>query len=91
MGAFWVREPYAQLLGPGSHASTFGGTPLACAVGLKVLEIIQRDRLADQARQTGEFLKSELVRLQQAYPGLIQEVRGLGLMIGLELAPAIPA
>ena len=91
MGAFWVREPYAQLLGPGSHASTFGGTPLACAVGLKVLEIIQRDRLAGQARQTGEFLKSELERLQQAYPGLIQEVRGLGLMIGLELAPAIPA
>lgn len=91
MGAFWVREPYADLLGPGSHASTFGGTPLACAVGLKVLEIIQRDGLADQARQTGAFFKTGLEQLQQTYPKLIQEVRGVGLMLGLELAPNIAA
>src|SRR6266581_3981146 len=54
IGAFWVRAPYADLLGPGTHATTFGGTPLACAVALKVLEVIQREKLADNARHTGE-------------------------------------
>src|SRR5256885_10720126 len=50
IGAFWVRERYADLLGPGSHATTFGGTPLACSVALRVLEIILREQLADNAR-----------------------------------------
>jgi acetylornithine/N-succinyldiaminopimelate aminotransferase len=91
IGAFWVRAPHADLLGPGTHATTFGGTPLACAVALKVLEVIQREQLADNARQTGEFIKSALQRLAQKFPGVIQSVRGLGLMIGFELAPNIPA
>ena len=91
MGAFWVREPWADVLGAGTHASTFGGTPLACAVGLKVLEVIERDHLADHARQTGEFLKSKLAALASKYPRVISQVRGLGLMIGIELAGDIPA
>jgi acetylornithine aminotransferase/acetylornithine/N-succinyldiaminopimelate aminotransferase len=85
MGAFWVREPYADLLEPGTHGTTFGGTPLACAVALKVLEVIERDRLADNARHTGEFLKSELQRLVDTYPRVLKAVRGLGLILGLEL------
>jgi acetylornithine aminotransferase/acetylornithine/N-succinyldiaminopimelate aminotransferase len=85
MGAFWVREPYADLLDAGSHGTTFGGTPLACAVALKVLEVIERDRLADNARHTGEFLKSELQRLVDTYPRVLKAVRGLGLILGLEL------
>jgi acetylornithine aminotransferase/acetylornithine/N-succinyldiaminopimelate aminotransferase len=91
IGAFWVRQPYADLLGPGTHASTFGGTPLACAVALRVLEIIARDRLADNARHLGEFLKTELLGLAQQFPAVIRAVRGLGLMIGIELAPDILA
>src|SRR5438445_3941408 len=71
IGAFWVRAPYADLLGPGSHATTFGGTPLACAVALRVLEVIQREKLADNARHTGEFIKSALQRLAQKFPGMI--------------------
>ena len=43
IGAFWVRAPYADLLGAGTHGSTFGGSPLACAVALKVLQVIERD------------------------------------------------
>jgi acetylornithine/N-succinyldiaminopimelate aminotransferase len=86
IGAFWVRDPYARLLGPGTHATTFGGTPLACAVALKVLEVIERDRLADNARQLGEWLRQQLQRLVATYPGTLKAVRGLGLMIGLELA-----
>ena len=91
IGAFWVREPYADLLGPGTHATTYGGTPLGCAVALKVLEVIQRDHLAANARQTGHFLKDGLQALAMKYPTVLKEARGLGLMIGLVLADSIPA
>src|SRR5437870_11507057 len=78
IGAFWVRAPYADLLGPGTHASTFGGTPLACAVALRVVEATRREKLADQARSVGEVLKTELIALSQKHPDVIQSVRGLG-------------
>jgi len=91
IGAFWVRDPYANLLGPGAHATTYGGTPLACAVALKVLEIIEREKLADNARAVGAYLKAELERLAREQPQVIKAVRGLGLMIGVELAAGIPA
>src|SRR5579859_7230631 len=89
IGAFWVRAPYADLLGPGSHGSTYGGSPLGCAVALKVLEVIQREKLDVNARQVGELLRDGLEKLSRQYPGLVQGVRGLGLMLGLELAPNI--
>ena len=93
MGAFWVRDKYADLLGAGTHGTTFGGTPLACAVALKILEVIERERLADNARRMGGWLKSELERLAQTYPQVVTTVRGLGLMLGFELAAkeSIPA
>jgi acetylornithine aminotransferase/acetylornithine/N-succinyldiaminopimelate aminotransferase len=91
MGAFWVREPYQDLLGPGTHGTTFGGTPLACAVALKVWQVVQRDKLADNARSVGQFLDSELKRLASKFPKVIKTVRGLGLLLGFELAPGIPA
>jgi len=85
IGAFWVRAPFADLLGPGTHATTFGGTPLACAVALKILDIIEREKLADNARTLGNFFITELWRLAKKYPGVIADVRGLGLMVGFEL------
>lgn len=89
-GAFWVRAPYADVLGAGTHGTTYGGSPLACAVALKILEVIQREKLADNARQVGDFLKNGAQRLVNKYPTILQNVRGLGLMVGLELAPVIP-
>jgi acetylornithine aminotransferase/acetylornithine/N-succinyldiaminopimelate aminotransferase len=91
IGAFWIREPHADLLGPGTHGTTFGGTPLGCAVALKILEVIDRDHLDRNARDMGEFLAQELRRLQDRFPKLIASVRGLGLMLGIELARDIPA
>ncbi|MGA2786693.1 MAG: aminotransferase class III-fold pyridoxal phosphate-dependent enzyme [Verrucomicrobiota bacterium] len=85
IGAFWVRAPYADLLGPGTHASTFGGTPLACAVALKVLEVIERERLDEQARKLGKWFKDELERLVKTYPQVVKRGRGLGFILGLEL------
>jgi acetylornithine aminotransferase/acetylornithine/N-succinyldiaminopimelate aminotransferase len=89
IGAFWARAPYGDVLGPGTHASTFGGTPLGCAVALKILEVVREEKLADNARVMGEFLKSNLQTLARKYPQVVQETRGVGLMIGIELAANI--
>jgi acetylornithine aminotransferase/acetylornithine/N-succinyldiaminopimelate aminotransferase len=86
LGAFWVRDKYADLFGPGTHASTFGGTPLGCAVGLKIMEVIERDQLAENARQLGNVFQDGLRKLIGSYPTVLQDVRGLGLMIGVQLA-----
>ncbi len=91
MGAVWIRQPYADLLGPGTHGTTFGGTPLGCVVALKVLEIIERDHLADNARIVGDYLKAGLNQLAEQYPQVISVVRGLGFMVGFELNAKIPA
>src|SRR5581483_3157425 len=91
IGAFWVRAPYADLLGPGMHASTFGGTPLGCAVALKIFDVIRQENLAGNARQTGEFLRAGLQELARRFPSVVRDVRGLGMMLGMELAPGIPA
>jgi acetylornithine/N-succinyldiaminopimelate aminotransferase len=91
IGAFWVREPYQDLLGPGTHATTYGGTPLGCAVALKILEVIERDQLANHVRESGVWLQTGLGNLVRKYPQVIRSVRGLGFMIGIELAADIPA
>jgi len=96
IGAFWVREEHhgvklCDVLGPGTHATTYGGTPLGCAVANKVFEVIERDRLADNVRETGEWMKRELEKLAAQYPQVIRSVRGLGFMLGIELAESIPA
>ena len=90
IGAFWVRAPYADLLGAGTHGTTFGGTPLGCAVALRILEVIRTERLAENARKVGAFLQSGLEELSRKHPGVVRQVRGLGLLIGFELAPGIP-
>ena len=90
IGAFWVRAPYADLLGAGTHGTTYGGSPLACAVALKILSAIEREKLGDNARQIGAFLKHGLQELANKYPAVIQNVRGVGLMLGIELAPNVP-
>jgi acetylornithine/succinyldiaminopimelate/putrescine aminotransferase len=90
IGAFWVRAPYADLLSAGTHGTTFGGTPLGCAVALKIFEVIQKENLADNARLVGEFLKNGLLVLAQKFPGVIRNSRGLGLMLGFELTENIP-
>jgi acetylornithine aminotransferase/acetylornithine/N-succinyldiaminopimelate aminotransferase len=90
IGAFWLRAPYQDLLGPGTHASTFGGTPLACAVALKIFETIEREKLDEQARKLGDWMLNELNRLAKNYPGVVKSARGLGFMLGLELAEKIP-
>ena len=91
IGAFWVREKFATTLGPGMHASTFGGTPLGCAAALRVLDVIQRDDLAANVRRIGDFLMRELKELKEQFQTIVREVRGVGLMIGIEFDPKLKA
>ena len=94
LGAFWAssraideRGPLCDLLGPGSHGTTYGGNPVCCAAGLKVLEIIERDGLLESARSLGEYLASSLRALANPH---ITEVRAIGLMIGVQLGNDFP-
>jgi ornithine--oxo-acid transaminase len=75
------------LIQPGEHGSTFGGNPLAAAVGTAALEILQDDALADRAATLGDYL---LARLRDIEAGVIADIRGRGLLIGIELAAAAP-
>ena len=79
--------PLGQILGPGTHGTTFGGTPLGCAVALRILDVIERERLAENVRTTGERLHAGITRLAERYPGVVLGARGLGFMLGIELQP----
>jgi len=84
IGACLARGEAAEVLGPGSHGSTFGGNPLACRAGLAVMETLESDQLPTRARALGQHL---LAGFEQRLGGLagVNEIRGLGLMVGIEL------
>jgi predicted acetylornithine/succinylornithine family transaminase len=84
IAAIWARGPYADVLGPGTHGTTFGGTPLACSVALAVLDTLERDGLLGNARDVGKYFIGKLRALAAQCP-TIRDVRGIGLMIGVEV------
>ena len=83
LGAMLAREEIAASFGPGSHASTFGGNPVACSAGLMVMQTLL-DSALDNCRQMGKYFFRGLEALQKRF-SFIREVRGKGLMIGMEL------
>jgi predicted acetylornithine/succinylornithine family transaminase len=85
MGCCLARGDAANTLVPGDHGSTFGGQPLACAAALAVLDVIEDERLMENASSVGDHFLAELWSLQSRHPELIKEARGAGLMVGLEL------
>ncbi len=91
MGAMLTTDEVSQGFEAGSHATTFGGGELVAAVAARVIEIMRRDRLDERAAASGAYLKERLARLQEEVPNAIREVRGLGLMLGIELAVDAPA
>ncbi len=82
-----LSKAFCSVFQPGDHASTFGGNPLACAAALAICHTLEQDSLVAQVQQRGEQLREGLRQLQQQYPHLIAEVRGWGLINGLELQP----
>jgi len=88
IGAVMCKS-FCNVFQPGDHASTFGGNPFACAAALSVLETIEKDNLIQNAQQRGEQLRSGLEEVAAKYPQIVAEVRGWGLIDGMELAPDI--
>ncbi|HIU63438.1 MAG TPA: acetylornithine transaminase [Candidatus Avacidaminococcus intestinavium] len=88
IGAFLVAEKLAHVLAPGDHGSTFGGNPLACAAANATLKVMQETELSKHVVEIGDYLKQGLLKLQHKFPSKIKEVRGRGLLIGLELTAA---
>jgi len=85
IGAMVAKKQIAESLKPGTHASTFGGNPLACAAGIAVFEAIEHEDLLTKTRLMGEYATLKLRALQDEIK-FISEVRGVGLMIGIQLS-----
>ena len=77
-------KPLLGLFAPGEHGSTFGGNPLAAAVARASLRVIREERLAERSRQMGEYFMEQLAEIPSPH---VKEVRGKGLLIGVELKP----
>jgi acetylornithine aminotransferase/acetylornithine/N-succinyldiaminopimelate aminotransferase len=86
IGAVWIGEKSAELFQPGSHGTTFGGTPLACAAALAVLNVLERDNLVARVANQSVAWIAELQRLPVDYPKLVTAVRGVGYLVGLQCA-----
>lgn len=87
IGAVLATDKVAISFQPGSHASTFGGNPLCCATAIATIETILEDGfILDQCRRMGEYLMQGLMELKEEYSSIIIDVRGIGLMVGMEMS-----
>ncbi len=86
MAAVFAREQVAKALVPGSHGTTYGGGPLACAAGNAVLDVLLADGFLDQVNDTAAYLRAGLETLAARHPDVFLDVRGLGLLLGLKCA-----
>lgn len=89
VSAVMAKEYLNDCFHAGEHGTTFGGNPVACAAGIATLDEIESYAMKN-AEETGNYLKNELLELQKKYPAKIKEVRGIGLMLGVELGEVIP-
>ena len=95
IAAFLCTEAVASTVEPGDHGGTYAGAPLGCAAALAVLDVLDAEGLVARARELGERLLERLQRFAGEHPGVVREVRGRGLLLGLELtdgrgAPELP-
>jgi predicted acetylornithine/succinylornithine family transaminase len=86
IGALMVSDELSEVIPVGKHGTTFGGNPISCAAGLVVLEEVYENGLMEKVKQIGEYFKSELFLLKEKYSNLIIDVRGKGLMIGIQMS-----
>ena len=89
IGAMCAKAEVAAAFEPGDHGTTFGGNPFATAAGLAVFDIYEKEKLVENCAEVGGYLKDRLAELADKYPDKITEVRGMGLLIGIELIPEI--
>ncbi len=89
VGAFLATAEAAKGMAPGTHGSTFGGNPLAMAVGNAVMEVVLEPGFLEAVQQKAIRFKQELARIKDEFPDVVEEVRGTGLLIGLRLKPPV--
>ena len=85
IGAIWIGENATELFQPGMHGTTFGGTPLACAAALAVLDVIERERLMEKVTLNSVPWIASLAQLAKDFPSQVLAVRGRGYMVGIQL------
>lgn len=85
MGVMVAKDRFSEVLKPGMHASTFGGSPIVCAAALAVFDAIEEDKLLDNANRMGEFIGKKLKKLKKRFPNIIKSIKQKALMIGIEL------
>jgi acetylornithine/N-succinyldiaminopimelate aminotransferase len=94
IGAMLAKEAVAAAFGPGAHASTFGGTPIVTAAAFEVVQIFEKENIAERAMAMGNYFKQRLIWLKTRHD-VIEDIRGLGLLLGMKLkmdgAPVVTA
>ncbi|MEW6418596.1 MAG: acetylornithine transaminase [Nitrospirota bacterium] len=86
IGAMLAVDKVASAFQPGNHATTFGGNPLVCAAAVATIETLLEDGfILDQCNRMGKYLRQRLEQLKEEFPGLIAEIRGMGLLLGMEM------
>jgi acetylornithine aminotransferase len=88
IGAMMCKS-FCDVFEPGTHASTFGGNPLVCAAALAVLQTIEKENILENVQLRGEQLRTKLRQIAAKYPLLFTDVRGWGLINGMEIQPDI--
>jgi acetylornithine aminotransferase/acetylornithine/N-succinyldiaminopimelate aminotransferase len=87
MGAMLCTNAAAESITPGMHGTTFGGGPLACAVAIAVIDTIKKENLLQHIQETGDYFREHLAKLAARHDCIV-DVRGIGLMLGVELNSA---
>src|SRR6185312_1867942 len=87
LGALLASEKVSACIHPGMHGTTFGGGPLACSVALQLLQVLEKQKFLKHVQKVGKYFMEELAHLQHKHSA-IKEIRGLGLMVGMELESA---
>ena len=85
IGAVLMNKKVAAGMTPGTHGSTFGGNPLAMAVGNTVMDIVSNKKFLNNVKKSSKYFFSKLNKLKEKYPSIIKEIRGRGLLIGIQL------
>lgn len=84
VSAFLARSDVMDMFDPGSHGSTFGGNPIAAAIGLEAINILEDEKLSQRSAELGDYLKEQLAALNSSF---VSEIRGKGLWIGMDIDP----
>ena len=84
LGAVLAKEQYAKALKPGTHGTTFGGNPLACAAGNAVLDVMLAPGFLEGVQRKGNKLRTELEKIVREFPQVFEDARGMGLLQGMK-------